>query len=228
MNQLNASIRDIPQPLGVDQLPIDERGWPVPWFVYIDDAGKPDHRIIGPDKLGRAVREERCWLCGGKLGRVKASVIGPMCAVNRITSEPPCHPQCARYAVQSCPFLSKPRARRNEKDLPEESQKGAGIPLDRNPGVMVIWESLMRSKPFRPLQGAPGVLFDLGAPHRVTWWQEGRPATREEVLVSLKTGLPALREVAELEGQAAIDALRLATEKALALIPKRPGLRKVA
>jgi hypothetical protein len=226
MNRLNASIREIPQPSGVDKLPVDERGFPVPWFVYIDAAGKADHRVVGPGKLRLALREERCWLCGGKLGRVKASVIGPMCAVNRITSEPPCHPQCARYAVQSCPFLSKPRARRNEKGLPEEARTAAGIALDRNPGVTVIWESLMASKPFRPLQGAPGVLFDLGAPHRVTWWREGLPATREEALEALKTGLPALLEVAEQEGQAAIDALREAAEKARALLPS--PARKVA
>jgi hypothetical protein len=219
MPALNAAIRDIPRPAGVDQLPVDERGWTVPWFVEVFD-GKPDHRVVDGRKFARAVREQRCWVCGGKLGRMKASVIGPMCAVNRITSEPPCHPPCARYAVQACPFLSKPRARRNEKDLPEERRGAAGIPIERNPGVLTIWESLHPSKPFSPKHGQSGTLFDLGAPYRVTWWREGRPATRDEVMTSLHEGLPALMKVAAQDGIEAVDELAQATLKALLLLPE--------
>lgn len=222
---LNASIRDIPRPAGVAQLLIDERGFPVPWFVDCGPGGdKPDHRMVDGRKFKRAVREQRCWVCGGKLGRVRASVIGPMCAVNRITSEPASHPQCARYAVQACPFLSRPRARRNEKDLPEDRREAAGIALDRNPGVSVIWESLHASKPFDPQRGKPGILFDLGTPHRVTWWREGRPATRDEARESLTAGLPALLQVAAQEGPEAIEALAEATTKAMALFPEEAAV----
>lgn len=220
MQALNASIRDIPRPPGVDQLPVDERGWPCPWFIdWGPNEDKPDHRVVDGRKFVRAVREQRCWLCGGKLGRVKASVIGPMCAVNRITSEPPCHPACARYAIQACPFLSKPRARRNERNLPEERREAAGIALDRNPGISVIWESLQPSKPFRPQHGVQGTLFDLGKPYRVTWWCEGQPATRDEAQESLREGLPALRQIAEAEGEEAVLALGQAVSSALALLP---------
>lgn len=218
---LNASIRDIPRPAGVDQLPVDERGFPVPFFVDCGPAGdKPDHRVVDGRKFARAIRQQCCWVCGGKLGRIKASVIGPMCAVNRITSEPPCHPPCARYAVQACPFLSKPRARRNEKDLPEDRRDAAGIPIERNPGVLTIWESLHPSKTFTPVQGNQGTLFNLGAPYRVTWWREGRPATRDEVMTSLHEGLPALMKVAAQDGIEAIDELAQATLKALLLLPE--------
>jgi len=219
---LNAAIRNIPRPAGVDRLWVDERGFPVPFFIDCGPHGdKPDHRLVDGRKFAKAVKERRCWVCGGKLGRVYASVIGPMCVVNRITSEPPCHPQCARYAVQACPFLSQPRARRNTvKPKPDESREPAGISLDRNPGVSVIWESLRASKPFRPQYGAQGTLFDLGAPYRVTWWREGRPATQLEVRHSLATGLPALLKVAALEGPESVNELRVATEKAMALLPE--------
>jgi hypothetical protein len=216
---LNASIKDIPRPPGVDQLLVDARGWVVPWFVSCLD-GVPDHRVVDGRKFYRAVKHERCWVCGGPLGRIKASVIGPMCAVNRITSEPPSHPQCARYAVVACPFLSKPRARRNERNLPEERREAAGVALDRNPGIAVIWESLHPSKPFNPMHGAQGTLFDLGAPYRVSWWREGEPATRDEVLESIFTGLPALLKVAQAEGQEAVEALAEMTAKALELLPE--------
>lgn len=218
MSSLNASLRDISRPASIVQLPIDDRGFPVPWFVDYRN-GKPDHRVADARKLVRAVKEKRCWICGVKLGRMSASVIGPMCCVNRITSEPPAHPLCAHYAIAACPFLSKPRARRNEKDLPEDRRDAAGLPIDRNPGVLVIWESLHPSKPFHPQYGNSGVLFNLGAPHRVTWWREGRPATREEVEEALATGLPALAAIAVAEGQEAIDTLAEATKKVEALFP---------
>jgi len=40
--------------------------------------------------------------------------------------------------------------------------------------------------------GRGGTLLDVGDCHSVTWWAEGRPATRAEVLTSIVTGLPAL------------------------------------
>jgi hypothetical protein len=222
MTPLNASLRDILQPPGIAALPVDERGFPVPWFVDWPD-GKPDHRVVDTRKLVRAVNEKRCWICGVRLRRIKASVVGPMCAVNRISSEPPSHPECARYSVLACPFLSKPRARRNEKDLPEERKEPAGVGLRRNPGATLIWESIHPSKPFRVPQGemlgTPGILFDLGAPYRVSWWREGRPATRYDAQQAFDAGLPALTEVAEAQGQAAIEALAAATAEALLLFP---------
>src|SRR5437764_29347 len=89
-------------------LPVDERGFPVPWFVaWID--GKPDFRVVDQRKMAIAVSEKRCWVCGDFLGRYMAFVIGPMCAVNRVSSEPPSHRECAEFSVRACPFLTKPK-----------------------------------------------------------------------------------------------------------------------
>lgn len=213
-----AAIRDIPMPRGVAALPMDRRGFPVPWFVaWID--GEADFRVVGPGKLVAAVKEERCWLCGDKLGRVKASVIGPMCAINRVTSEPPCHPLCAHYAVQTCPFLVNPRARRNAKDMPEEGIPPAGLHIEGNPGLTVIWLSLAPSKPFRPPAGFDGVLFDLGRPKSVEWWMRGRWATRAECVEAIERGLPNLMRVAEEEGVQAVAELRNAAARAQRWLP---------
>jgi hypothetical protein len=218
MTDLAAAIRFVPLPSTMISLPIDRRGFPVPWFVSWED-GEPDFRVIGPGKLVRAVREGRCWVCGGKIGRVKVSVIGPMCAINRVTSEPASHPACARYAAQTCPFLANPRMRRNEKDLPEQRREAPGIHLDRNPGVMALWASLRPSKPFRAEIGMAGVLFQLGPLHGIEWWARGRQASRAEVMESIESGLPSLREVAELEGNGAVEALASATVNAMRLLP---------
>ena len=218
-SELAAAIRTIPLPETMAGLAIDKRGFPAPWFVeWID--GEPDFRVIARGKIGKAVRESRCWVCGHKLGRLKVSVIGPMCAVNRVSSEPPSHPQCARYATMACPFLSQPRMRRNARGLPEERIHPAGIHIDRNPGVMVLWSSLHASKPFDAMIGNAGVLFQLGAPHAVEWWTQRRRARRSECLEALQSGLPSLVKVAEAEGNGAVEALDAAMASALRLLPE--------
>src|SRR5262245_39698608 len=84
------------RPPRIKRLPLDARGYPVPWFVaYVD--GVPDFRIVDTPKIGVAWNKQRCWICGGQLGRYLAFAIGPMCAVNRVSSEPPSHLECAMY-----------------------------------------------------------------------------------------------------------------------------------
>jgi hypothetical protein len=205
-------------PATMRALPLDQRGYPVPWFVaWID--GKPDFRVIRPGGVAQAVKDGRCWLCGRALGRLKAFVIGPMCAVNRVSSEPPSHPRCAAFAVRSCPFLTSPLARRNEREpMPDGAQDPAGVMIARNPGVTVIWSTL-RFSVFDAPSGNPGKLIDIGKPHRVSWWAHGRRATRGEALEGLRSGLPALYDLAEAAGRGAVHDLRMQISAALALLP---------
>lgn len=201
-------------PKRVARLPRDRRGFPVPWFVHWID-GEPDFRIIGPGKLTDACRASRCWVCGDSLGVHRVYVIGPMCVINRVTSEPASHRDCAEFAAKACPFLTKPRMRRNEKDLPE-NRAIAGLHLDRNPGCMALYET-PRAKPFR---AGDGYLFQLGEPTRVDWWAEGRTATRAEVLASIDSGYPILLDVARrLDGPESITELEKMRDAAVRLLP---------
>ena len=217
MSELAAAIRDIPIPAPMQRLP-RQRGFPVPWFVAKLD-GEYDFRVIERGRVARAVNAGVCWLCGNRLGRIKVSVIGPMGTVNRITSEPPSHPACARYAVRACPHLTNPRARRNAKDLPEEHEAPPGIHIDANPGASVLWSSLYPSKPFDPGHGGNGVLFALGAPYAVEWWTQGRPATRQECLDVMKLGLPRLSAAAEADGPDAVALLAQYVKRTWPLLP---------
>lgn len=195
-------------------LPVDKHGRPVPWFVaWID--GQPDHRIVDTPKLGQAVRFRLCWLCGQALGRYLACVIGPMCAVNRVTAEPPCHRDCAVYAAQACPFLTTPSMRRRTSNLPAGRAEAGGVAILRNPGVALVWVT-RKVTPFN----ADGVLFDLGDPTETLWFAEGRRATREEVLASINSGLPALMNMAEQEGPEAVADLEAKHRAALRHIPQ--------
>jgi hypothetical protein len=215
-------------PLRMQRLAHDHRGFPVPWFVqWFDDNGEPceygygtpDFRVFDGRKFGKAINQRRCWVCGEVLGRHRVFVIGPMCVVNRVTSEPANHRECAEWSAQACPFLSKPRMRRNDKDLPEEGKSPAGFHLDRNPGVVCLYQTDY-AKPFRPQRGEKGVLFRLGDPVRVDWYAEGRTATRAEIEESISTGFPALERMAQLDGREAVAELYAMRDKAMKLLPQ--------
>jgi hypothetical protein len=188
-------------PERIAQLPLDDAGRPVPWFVAWVE-GKPDFRIVGPGKREEAYAKRKCWVCGQQLGRYLVFVIGPMCALNRISSEPPSHKDCAIFAARACPFLTTPRMHRRIRDLPEEASKADGIPIDRNPGVTLLWVT----KSYWPVSDQMGgFLFRLGPPEQTLWFREGRPASREEILESIEGGLVTVRAIAEQEGVVALN-----------------------
>lgn len=196
------TTEQIKVPAAVARLQVDPvRGVPVPYFVAWVD-GSPDFRVT--DKLRDAVRFDLCWVCGQRRGRHGTFVIGPMCAVNRNTAEPPCHLDCAVWAVQVCPFMLNPDRRRRESQMPEGHTDPAGHMIRRNPGVSLLWTT----RDWRVASdGRGGILFDLGDPTAVQWWARGRAATRAEVDASIESGLPLLRAAAEAEGPRAVAAL---------------------
>lgn len=183
-----------PLPERMRHLPIDERGYPVPWFVAWVD-GKPEFRVADNQKWTQCVRYSRCWVCGEVVGKFKTFVIGPMCAVNRTTSEPACHLDCAIFSATACPFLTLPKAKRNERNLPEGNSEPGGISIRRNPGVTCLWTTLG----YRVFETGTGPLFRLGDPTSVEWYAEKRQATRAEILASIDSGMPLLREQCDKE-----------------------------
>lgn len=216
----NALRKGLPEvPARMRSLPIERRGYPVPWFVaWID--GEPDFRVIDTPKLPRAHNEKLCWLCGQPRGKYLAFPIGPMCVVNRVNSEPPCHYECAYFAVRTCPFMILPNAQRREANLPEQRKESAGQHIDRNPGAMALYVC-QRYTPFSvdPDMGNAGVLFELGEPTRIEWYREGRPATRAEIVESIDSGLPFLRDQAARQGPDSLDELARQVERAMQYLP---------
>lgn len=199
MISTNPLRADIPTPpTFMQKLPIDRRGYPVPWFVrWIN--GEPEFRAMDMLKFRKAIDERRCWVCGGKLFTEEVFTIGPMCAVNRISGEPPSHRECAEYSVRACPFLSKPHmVRREDEAFNAEKQPAAGVMVARNPGVILLWYT--RRHTLQVIKGragaGDGTLFQLGQPFRWDWYCRGRLASREEVLESFESGLPLLIEAA--------------------------------
>lgn len=194
----------------IGKLPI-ARGFPVPWFVaWIKD--EPEFRAMDGTKLVKALRKRLCWVCGQPLDFNATFVIGPMCAINRVSSEPPSHYECARWSARNCPFLTLRQLERRE-DETTATLKQAGIGI---PGVTLLWTTATW-KPFN--DGNGGILLRLGEPTGIEWFHKGRPATRAEVEESVRTGLPALEEVARRDGVAALRQLAAQHEEAKKLYP---------
>lgn len=203
-------------PRRMRKLPKNEGGYVIPWFVgYVD--GKPDFRVIGPDKIVEATKFKLCWLCGEPMGVFKAFVIGPMCAVNLTSSEPPSHLDCGTYAAIVCPFLSNPDRPRRLNNLPEDKREPAGISLDRNPKVALVW--VTTSYKLIRAEGGAGFLFRIGPPESCFWFSRGRTATREEIMDSIATGLPFLLKLATAEGPDALKFLNERVEETKKLLP---------
>lgn len=210
-----------PIPARMQQLPIDTRGYPVPWFVeWIN--GEPDFRVMDSRKWARAVKFGNCWLCGEQCGLLRTFVIGPMCAVNRVTSEPPCHSECAAFAAMACPFMTLPAAQYRSARLPAGALEAPGFASKRNPGVVCLWTT----KKYRVFAvdahatgGVPGQLIQIGEPAQVRWYSQGRVATRAEVEASVAGGFPALQEMAEQQSTQAVAELHSMRAQFSRLLP---------
>ena len=203
-------------PAAIKALPRDERGYPVPWFVaWID--GKPEFRVADGEKWAMAVKQKLCWVCGQDIAGSHVFTIGPMCAVNRTTAEPPTHRECAIFSVKACPFLSMPKAKRREANMPDAACDAAGFAIKRNPGVTCLWYchgyELFSD-------GRGGALFRLPNPSKVEWWTEGRNATRDEIMESINSGLPILERMAESESESSVRQLQTCVADAMKFIPK--------
>lgn len=215
-NEYAPSLDGIPMPKPIRALRIDPiRRMPVPWFVtWID--GKPEFRVADGRKFALALEARLCWVCGTRIRDRMAFVLGPMCTVTRTSAEPPCHIECAVFSVRACPFLSRPKMERREGGIPEGAGC-AGHMITRNPGVGCVWGTTV----YTPFRDGPGVLLNVGDPIRdmVSWWAEGRKATRAEVEASIDSGLPILREMAEKDGPRAVADLERMTDDARRYLP---------
>jgi hypothetical protein len=180
-------------------LPLDERGYPIPFFVTFID-GAPDFRVVDDVAMVAAINQRRCWICGSTLRSLCAFTVGPMCAINRISAEPPSHPECAEYAVKACPFMVMPKMVRRTNDLPE-SVRISEFNNPRNPGVMLMW----LTRKWDIVEVNKGLIFNMGSPTAVFWFTRGRPATRLEALKSFSEGGQILCEAAGKEGPDAVN-----------------------
>lgn len=100
--------KKIPIPDFMKRLPVDHRGYPVPFIVFRDKEDKPHFRINDTTKVLQCVKEDRCSICGNTLGSNKWIVGGPLSAFHPhgAFNDIPVHRECCEYALQVCPYMA--------------------------------------------------------------------------------------------------------------------------
>ena len=207
-------------PATIAALPWDvARNAPVPWFVHRAPTWKPgdaiDFRIADADKRGIAYTRDLCWVCGRPLGLTRCVVVGPMCLVAGSSAEPQMHPGCAEWSACHCPFLSRPQMKRSPR--PHEGEPAPGLAIERNPGVVLVGYTRARLELAETADGR--YLFRLPRKwNRLVFLRAGLPATYDQVVDSIVSGVPTLVAVARDGGPKEMAALSTALDRALDLV----------
>ena len=97
------------------ELPLDERGYPIPYFVPIIN-GKPEFRYQDGKKRASCISRNLCAICGKKLyDKSYWFICGPLGFANRVHSDSAMHEDCARYSINVCPHLVYAKAQRKSE-----------------------------------------------------------------------------------------------------------------
>lgn len=188
MSALHATTRTpVEMPRRLQRRPKDRRGYPIPYVVMIDKNGRPHFTINDGRRVEKCVHGKRCGLCGERLERKAFWFVGgERCfGLNGAFIDPPMHEECARYALQVCPFLAAPSyAKRIDDKLLDPSAKPDGILIANvdMPTAQPERFGLGRCEGYSlvDINGSPAMVArrdDLGCQwQRLEFWKNGAPA----------------------------------------------------
>lgn len=113
---------DIPEALA--HLKIDERGYPIPFFVSRPN-GKPDFRLLDATKYDLCITKKLCAICGKKVHPGSYYFIsGPIGLQNKTCTDSAMHRVCAEFSLKVCPHMYFEKAEYRDggaKDLVPEN-----------------------------------------------------------------------------------------------------------
>ncbi len=114
-------------------LKVDERGYPIPFFVPIQ-KGKPNFKYQDIDKRKECLNHRKCSICGKQLDLPNAYVItGPVGLKNRVVSDAPMHLLCAEFTLAACPHIHFHKAQRKA-----EAQENSPIMIGKPDTLFLI------------------------------------------------------------------------------------------
>ncbi len=99
----------VPLPERMQKLPRDARGFPIPFVVLRDANGVPAFTVNDQGRVMLALSRQLCGICGQRMPRNNIWFLGgPQSAFhpNGAYNDGPLHRECARYALQVCPYLA--------------------------------------------------------------------------------------------------------------------------
>lgn len=168
-------INAIPKPARIAKLPLDPRGYPIPWFVSV----AADLRFADGRKKCRAFQFDLCWVCGEKLlPNVYAFVGGPLSVRNRIFGDWASHVECAEYSVKACPFINGTMTKRRDTEPTHPDLKThTGDPTQLYhvvPYTAIVVAKSVEKIPRREIFEAKKII-------RTIWYKAGEEVTAGEV-----------------------------------------------
>jgi len=105
-------------PERMKHLPLDDRGYPIPYFVPIVN-GLPDFRFQDARKKEACRKFMKCSVCGGRLlDKDFWFIQGPNGLQNSIGSDEAMHEECAKFSIAHCPHLLYEKSDRRTSDVP--------------------------------------------------------------------------------------------------------------
>lgn len=105
---------DIEIPKELAHLKLDERGYPIPYFVRMDN-GKPNFRLQDTARRDDCIDHRKCHICGKKLPKDYCyNITGPQGLKNKVSSDAFMHRGCAEFALRACPHIYYHKAERKE------------------------------------------------------------------------------------------------------------------
>lgn len=102
-------MKDVPIPFNLSKNDRDRRGLPIPVIVYRDMKGVPHFTVDDTKTVNWVLSKKLCGLCGKPLKIGQMWLIGgPISSFleDGMFAAPPAHEECARYAVQVCPYIA--------------------------------------------------------------------------------------------------------------------------
>lgn len=120
-------------PDAIGQLPVDpRRKLPIP-YMNMNDDGTADFLITKANRVIDCLMNSKCGICAEPLEWWSAFVGGPVSGKTHTYTNPPYHPECAKWAMRVCPFIVMPNYQR-ASDHRVTEQGGItpqGMTLDR-------------------------------------------------------------------------------------------------
>jgi hypothetical protein len=95
-------------PDGLAKLPVcPKRGLPIPYANLIGPDGQPDFAVLDSRRVDEIATRRLRGICSRPLAYWMVFLGGPSCASSRCYLDPPMHEECARAALQMCPYLNR-------------------------------------------------------------------------------------------------------------------------
>lgn len=146
-------------PKELSHLKIDERGYPIPFFVPKIN-GKYEFRFADAKKQRLCIEQKLCAICGKKLiDNLYFFITGPVGYQNRVVTDSAMHRICAEYSLEVCPYMHFEKADIRDRDPLYKSVQAINLPqLPKPKELYLIKSDKFKSEP-NPMNGGSIIRF---------------------------------------------------------------------